>query len=375
MQLLREGQLKSNDPDWEGNGICRNFASSVKAVFESLKANQTKYNYLKNLYCTYEDGFEHKPKKGRQFESGEHAWNTFIIVSEKGETNATITDVTWAERNLETKEVEHLDYTLTRMEPVVYELSRNVSGDNANKTEQFNHILSYYLLKIEKIDSEKEEKRQVSKEEEKQYYLSRLLSVIDKNNLYESLTKDKKWALAENSFQVCEGFDTIGIENLWGVVKDISEIKSKFVYIIRDYFKDKELSDYNANAFIFRNNDLQRVAFEELKLNRDWEKLLKESPQFRVRMREVLPRLFVDFSPATKTEDTEELFYLMENSYLLRNEKNRIEKTEEKLKDYFTKKREFLRSINPQKYDEGFAGLDDYQLVKQFDRIDRELRT
>ncbi len=374
LQLLKEGQMMRNDPDWEGNGICRNFASSVKAVFEALKANQTKYSYLKNLYCTYEDGFEHKPKKGRQFESGEHAWNTFIIVSEKGETNATITDVTWAERNLETKEVEHLDYTLTRMEPVVNELSRNVSGDDAGKTEQLKHILSYYLLKIERIDSGKEEKRQVNKEEEKQYYLLRLLNVINDNNLYESLTKDEKWMLAENSFQVCDGFDNRGIENLWNLTKSIPEIKSRFSYIMRDYFKNKELSNCNADIFIFRDDDLQVMTFEELKLSEDWDKFLKESPKFRVRMREALPRLFMDFSPATKQEDLNELLSLVGKSGQLRNWKNRVGETEDSISNFFLSARNQLAKINSENYQKLYANIDDYQLIKNYDQFVYELK-
>lgn len=46
-----------------------------------------------------------------------------------------------------------------------------------------------------------------------------------------------------------------------------------------------------------------------------------------------------------------------------------------KIKSFFEKAQQPLRTINPQKYDESIAGLDDYQLVKQFDRIDREIRT
>lgn len=94
-------------------------------------------------------------------------------------------------------------------------------------------------------------------------------------------------------------------------------------------------------------------------------------------MRESLPQLFVDFSPATKPEDTAELKHLVGSQRMLSRYEYMIDPrkpSEDKIKSFFEKARQSLRTINPQKYDEGFAKLDDYQLVKQFDRIDRELR-
>ncbi len=131
------------------------------------------------------------------------------------------------------------------------------------------------------------------------------------------------------------------------------------------------------SALIFRDGNLQRAAFEELKLNKDWDKFLKESPKFRVRMREALPQLFFDFSPATKLEDTAELKYLVGSQRMLSRYEYMIDPrkpSEEKIRSFFEKVRQQLRTVNPQKYDESYAGVDDYQLIKQFDRIDSELR-
>jgi hypothetical protein len=109
-QLLQEGLNRRNDPNWEGNGICRNFASSVKAVFEALKASQTRFSQLRDTYVLYEGGMdEFAPKRQKknvmEMDRTGHAWNTFVTVSREGAANATIIDATWAKRNLDTKKL------------------------------------------------------------------------------------------------------------------------------------------------------------------------------------------------------------------------------------------------------------------------------
>ena len=64
-EILQDGLKNRGNEDWEGNGICRNFASSVKAVFEAIKANQTDLSRLRDTYCLYE-GHEkqfYKPRR------------------------------------------------------------------------------------------------------------------------------------------------------------------------------------------------------------------------------------------------------------------------------------------------------------------------
>lgn len=140
-QLLQEGLNRRNDPDWEGNGVCRNFASLVKAVFEALKANQTRFSQLHDTYALYERGMdEFAPKRQKEnvmeMDRTGHAWNTFVTVSREGAANATIIDATWAKRNLDTKGVEGLDHTLLRMEPVVYAVGQNLSEAAPNREDQ-----------------------------------------------------------------------------------------------------------------------------------------------------------------------------------------------------------------------------------------------
>ena len=377
LQLLKEGQLRRNDSDWEGNGVCRNFASSVKAVFEALKANQTKFSRLRDTYCVYENGAEtFAPKRGKKnvFEMNKtgHAWNTFVTVSREGAANAVIVDVTWAKRNLETKKVEGLDYTLTRMEPVVYAIGQELQEGAPDKEEQLKHILSFYMLKMEKPG---DTGGFVSPEEEKQFYVTRALELMTRQGVPQELPKPLVEAIGQEYLKVADDADRTEIETIYKISQSNPDLD--FRSIFKNYLKNKQLSDYHADALIFEDDDLQRAAFEELKIHKDFNNFLKESPKFRVRMRELLPQLFVDFSPATKPEDAAELKYLVRCQGKLSRYKYMIDPrklSEEKIKSFFEKARQFLRAINPQKYDEGFAGLDDYQLVKQFDRIDRELR-
>jgi hypothetical protein len=119
------------------------------------------------------------------------------------------------------------------------------------------------------------------------------------------------------------------------------------------------------------------MVFEEIKLNKDFDKFLKESPEFRIRTRELLPQLFMDFSPATKPEDAAELKQIVRRQGMLTKYEHMIDPikpSEEKIKSFFEKARQLLKTVNPQKYNDNFINFDDYQLVKQFDRIYRELK-
>ena len=373
LQLLREGQLKRNDPTWEGNGVCRNFASSVKAVFEALKANQTKFSRLRDTYCLYENGAEaFAPKRGKKNVSEiikiGHAWNTFVTISRESAANAVIVDTTWAKRNLETKKVEGLDYTLTRMEPSVNAIGQELQETAPDKEEQLKHILSFYMLKMEKPG---DTGGFVSPEEEKQFYATRALELMTRQGVPQELPKPLVETIGQEYLKIADDADRTEIETIYKISQNNPDLD--FRNILRNYLKNKELSNYHANTLIFGDVNLQRSVFEELKTNKDFYKFLKESPAFRVRMREVLPQLFIDFSPTTKPEDMEELIHLIENSHSLRYEKNRIGKNEEEIKNFFTRIRTDLMNINPVKYQKLYASLDDCQLIKQYDRIEIEL--
>lgn len=376
LQLLREGQLKAGDHDWEGNGVCRNFACLVKAVFEALKAKQTKFNRLQNTYCIYETGkeeFAPERKRNNEYKTDHsgHAWNTFVTVSKEGAANAVIVDVTWAKRDLETKKVEKLDYTLTRMEPVVSAVGLDIARSAQDKDEQLKHILSFYLLKIERLGST----GIAINPNERQFYATRVLELIRKHGVPTGLPESLVEFIEKEYLKIADDADNVEIETIFEIAQSYSGLN--FLSIFKNYLKSKQLEDYHAESFIFKNDDLQKLAFDELKLNKNFYSFLKESPKFRVRMREVLPQLFIDFSPATKPEDMSELVYLTRNSNCLRAFDRFLDPhhpSEENIKKFFLKAKENLQNLNPDMFGKVAGGLDDYVIIKSYDLLFNQLQ-
>lgn len=377
LELLKEGQQKREDENWEGNGVCRNFASSIKAVFEALKENQTKFSQLRDTYCLYEKGTEtfapkREDKDKLQMNKSGHAWNTFVTVSREGAANAVIIDTTWAKRNLDTKEVEGLDYTLTRMEPVVNAIGKDLKETAPDKEEQLKHILSFYALKMEKPG---DVGGHVSPEEEKQFYVSRAVELMKKQGVPEGLPKLFLAAIGQEYLKIAEKVDGTEIETIYKISQANPELD--FRGILKGYLKGKQLSDYQARSLIFRDDNLQREVFEEIKSHKDFEKFLKDSAEFRKRMREVLPELFLDFSPTTKPEDTKELQLLMSRQSMLSRYSHMVNPrmpSQKNIESFLIKIRQDLQALNPQKYEEKVASIDDYQLVKDYDNFYKELK-
>ncbi|MFA6097927.1 MAG: hypothetical protein WCV50_03960 [Patescibacteria group bacterium] len=376
VQLLSEGLKKRGDVEWNGNGVCRNFASMVKAVFEALKANQTSFNRLRDTYCTFESGreeFAPKRKKQGSLEMGGegHAWNTFVTVSREGGANATTVDATWAKRNLETKGIENLDYTLTRMEPIVQRMAQELSATSPHKEEQLRHILSFYQLAIEKPN---QTGNLVSPGEVRQFFASRALQVMVRQGVPGELPQPFAEAIGQEYAKIANDADISEIETLYKISRNHPEIN--FHQILREYLKDKTLSEHHAPIMIFADGNLQSLVYDELKQRPDFENFFKESPRFRVRMREVIPQLFAGFLPWAKPEDALEMRHLFKESSHLRNYEILIPRnpSEENIKSLFDKARETLRTANPARYDEVAGGLDDYQMIKRFDRLYGELK-
>jgi len=311
-QLLQEGLSRKNDPDWEGNGVCRNFASSVKGVFEALKTNQTRFSQLRDTYALYEGGMdEFAPKRQKknvmEMDRTGHAWNTFVTVSREGAANATVIDATWAKRNLDTKEVEGLDHTLLRMEPVVHAVGQNLSEGAPNKEEQIQHLLSYYVLKIEgskqvtpelppvasldekekvyfreiavkhfgekyDLTSASEEqiialgqrfiaeiKKGQEQETERQFFTTRAVELMKRQGVPKEIPPILARAISEEYQKIGDDTDKSEIETIYKISQNNSNVD--FGAILRSYLKEKPLSDYHAESLIFADNNLQMKVF------------------------------------------------------------------------------------------------------------------
>jgi len=121
VDLLRDGLARKDDPSWQGNGVCRNIASNVKAVFESLKATQAELSMLNNTYAVFNgglDGAGYRDKRRDpmlQEDAQGHAWNTFVTFDEHGSAAATIVDATHSLGIANYTSLQHLDFTFARM--------------------------------------------------------------------------------------------------------------------------------------------------------------------------------------------------------------------------------------------------------------------
>ncbi|MFA6466560.1 MAG: hypothetical protein WCV71_01745 [Patescibacteria group bacterium] len=344
LTLLEEGLLNRGNQAWEGNGVCRNFASMTKAVFEALKAKQTKYNRLRDTYCLYDTATKtHEPRREDRdvlkSATPGHAWNTFVSISET-KANATIVDTTWAKRDLDTGNIEGLDYTLTRMEPIINKIAFDIPPDAPNRGEQIKHVLSYYLLKMERLSQSKLEAASVDSLHpgQRTYYISaareKFGQVLDLNNFNDDElarmglqigveAKHKKISDEENLFFstrivhmlskedtvpeippalldiIGERYKDLGskadmseIETLWKIFQ--ANPYFKFAEVLKAYLDGLQMDDYHCHDFISYNDELQVMIYENIKANPKFDLFLKDAREFASRIKKVLPGLFID---------------------------------------------------------------------------------
>lgn len=377
LQLLQEGlSQRGNREQWEGNGVCRNFASITKAVFEALKANQTKFNRLRDTYCLYEaDNDSFAPKRKNRdttilAETG-HAWNTFVTVSSK-EANAVSVDTTWAKKDLDTGKVQGLDYTLTRMERAVNEIGKNLQQDAPDREAQLGHILSYYQYKIERPGGTGGHS---TPEQERGFLVTRAVELMTRQGVPAEIPQPLVAAIGQEFRQIAGDADRGEIQTIWRIAKSHPEVG--FHGIFQEYSKSRQLTDYHANELIFEDDDLQFAVIDKLKSRDNFQQLMRESPIFRVRTRAVFPELLGEFSPSTQPPDASELRYLVTTSGVLGNLERHIPAnniTESSIKLVYEKTRQLLRVINPSRYDETVAELDDYTIVKNAETLARDLQ-
>ncbi|HRN70442.1 MAG TPA: hypothetical protein PLS49_04605, partial [Candidatus Woesebacteria bacterium] len=156
--LLHRGLRERDSKDFKGNGVCRNFASTVKIVFDGIKAKQTQFNYLQNTYAFYDigTGLDYDPiaedtnsllrhiNQTYKNSTG-HAWNSFVTIESSG-MSQTVVDATWADIDYDTQELVNLDYTLQRIEKDVY---RNMNTKDTNT--DINQAVNFYTFLIDTL--------------------------------------------------------------------------------------------------------------------------------------------------------------------------------------------------------------------------------
>lgn len=374
IQLLQEGIIRKDDPQWEGNGVCRNFASIVKAVFEALKSAQGAFTQLANTYCLYESGKEaFAPARAemgvfRMDERIGHAWNTFVTLNETGAAHAVVADATWGRRDLQTKAVNGLDHTLLRMEPYVYQALVKTPGNPHPMPEaEYEKGIAYYLLQIETLGTS----AQSSDHHLARFFVSRgveLLSRLPKT----TAISEAALAVIEREYLAMDGkeIDVSEIETLWKVSERYPRLSFKKILYL---YQSAGSTRYR---HLFINNDLQRFAFETEPDRAHAITRLQRVPEYRIRMREVLPSLFATFDPTLGHEDAAELKYLLQREPVLERLASRAQPPFEAatVATIYAQVRALLHQENPEYYLTTVAQRKDYDLIKNFRLIRRELQ-
>lgn len=159
LEMLQDFEENHTNPNWSGNGVCRHIAGLTKFVFDSLKENQSQFNFLNDTYCEFEHNHSYRPgssDEGLKDSFGEayikHVWNVFYTVH-KNEVDYTILDVTWADFNQENTGLEKLDYTIERNFPVLALLMRDLDLDNENFESQFKLFFDQLILNLKKYEN------------------------------------------------------------------------------------------------------------------------------------------------------------------------------------------------------------------------------
>jgi hypothetical protein len=320
MELLEEGFSRKDDPNWSGNGVCRNIASNVKAIFESLKLNQTEVSMLHNTYVGYTGSNEsfrigERENAGTSSELGKpgHAWNTISTIDTTGSASITIIDVTWSLQKTPQEALEHMDYTQMRMTG----MARELFDKSDDKTKSFPELNEYY--KIFMHDSMRKYHTFDERAKIKGFATTEYLRAAEK--LF-SEVKDRRWLEQEVPpvpSEVVSGAahlrDNLAKSELETLFKlDKAGAIDTFDGILSLYVSGTEniantAMQNKARSLAVADNELQQNIFDKLSREKIHE-FAEASPDFRIRTREFAPDTLPTFDPETNPADMEELVEL-----------------------------------------------------------------
>ncbi len=331
MQLLKEGIASKDDPNWKGNGVCRNIASNTKAVFEALKMNQGEHSMLRNTYAVFETGYDGEGYDNRREDVDEksrtinlnpkalpgHAWVKFITIDGKGSANIAIVDPTWAlERDAPTA-LQHMDYTLPRMAKLAGELFAR----SEYKKEAFEE-LSYYYDKLEQrtiVDRSGPEKRAKIRQFAMTEYLKAADLVLPELKEGDSLPSVPSGVKAA-AYQLKDKLQDKELETLYKV-SQFAPVEN-FKAIVESYAKGTTFSRpewQRIERLVKSNEGLQGEVFSVLGEQGILD-FANKNGRFRARVRELMPNALPSFDPLNSAADAKELSFLAERGNI--NERN-----------------------------------------------------
>ena len=370
-ELLREGIAKKDDPSWEGNGVCRNIASNVKAVFESLKQTQGELSMLNNTYAVYgggSDGTGYADKRADNhhmaLQREGHAWNTFVTIDAKGSAVATIIDATWALDQDADTALEHLDRTEVRAAAQIAGLFQR----SERKTEAFGE-LTYYtdrLLRASGVNRQLTPKQQSDLRE---YAVTEYLRAAGQvEHLPEAYELPDSVMVA--AYRLRAQLQNHEVENLFKLERAGGPVAAdRMKALIRGYDQERDKAAMPqwqmAENLVFRDEELQELAYEAVGPERVAQ-LAELGARFRMRLRQQHPEKLPHFDPHARKADALELHTFASQEGIHDKDPDVIMRT-------------MKRTIKRLAGDEAdakaiMAGRSDYDLAASFGEITRELR-
>ena len=365
IDLLKDGRQNKDNPTWQGNGVCRNFAVMLKMVFDCLKANQTEFSQLNGTFATYQSGRdEFKPKREIDTTSMDfsgHAWNTFVTVSPHGSANSTIVDATWGRQNLETHEVERVDYTLTRMEPIVHKLAESFGTDRSSEVRK---VIEYYNLRA---NTPGQSGGFSSAAEQTEFFVSQAMKLVRKNG--SSVVPPEFAAFALREYQILAKEKRVTRDDLEGLAKlwqadSVLDIRPVLDRYIENHPILNEYAVVQGDYFL---NDPQLIEYVLLKFAQKpgFEEIINNNPSVRHLVRTIAPQLLNENEAA----DNNELYSRMRNMDEFRYSVS----SPEKARDVIASIRHNWQKRNPEVYNKLAAGLDNFQLIAQYGTIKKAI--
>lgn len=370
IELLKEGISKKDDPTWEGNGVCRNIASSVKAVFESLKATQGELSMLNNTYVVFDggaDGAGYRDKREDSFSTSldatGHAWNTFITIDAEGSAIATIIDATWALGRDANSAVQHLDRTEQRAAAPMVQLFEQ----STTKPQAFEG-LSYYLAQLVNRSATNSRLSQAQRDDIREYATTQYLrAAAQLPETPEGHTLPDTFMSA--AYRMRGQLEKEEVATLFALDKAGGSLeRDRLGRLIKGYDSDRKVSLPGwkmAENLVFKDDELQELAYEAVGKERTLQ-LAESDGGFRMRLRQQHPELLPAFDPYNQSADAQELAHIASQSGINERDPKTILRTMNRtLKN---------AAGDPAIYDAIVAGRSDYDLAQNFRAITTALR-
>lgn len=298
-------------------GVCRNYASMVKAIFEALKSQQQPVNQLSNVYCLYEndsangryDPVRTSDEVYNDQDDPGHAWNSFVTITHN-ETEVISVDATWAERDLDTGKVNNVDHTVLRMEPMVNALLGRMNIHDPAEAAEFTKGLMYYAKATESLQAP-HGRRQLQWEHVALRSLPFVAKAIEADlpvlrKLVEATIK------AANQVEVISSDE---LQAVYTIAKHANDTRT-IDRVIRKYITTIGPAKHGG-YYIVQSDDLQRELITSLQQHdtQEFTSIVDRDMKLRIRLRDLgLKLTSTEFAPWNNSRDRDELKQLLQDS-------------------------------------------------------------